>query len=754
MTDRIVSNQSSPTVQFVLESDAVAEASYGANGRWKISSYLRAVNTGTSASAYNGAGTQDGRVNGAVFRTHSGNPFLPGGVGAGATRWREGPYVNYVNANTNGYWSGSSTSIGVDMGLAYGSINTRPGGSVPLPRIARAPGAPGGPTFSSITPTTVKLSWSAAARGNANITNYAWQIGTSSSFSTIKDSGSAGTALTANGDGLLPGTTYYARVRATSGDGTGSYSAVTSFTTLPATPPSIAVTPSLDGKSASLVLTPPSGTSGVTKYTYERRIAGTTTPVTSTDTTSTTPTVTGLTPGVSYEWRASAWFGTYQSPFSAWVLKGQPNPNTSPGSYFDGNSADTADVDFAWTSTVNNSTSTASGHRATGWMPFVDAALGSGGSGAQQRITGAIGSYPDGSLTGTFATRYTFFTDAATAGFIAGTSKTPGSAASVSSGGMYFGQITGRVSRDQRVAGVVVFLNPAGVETSRAVGAPFTALAGVPFLATASAVAAADGLAVVGFIDVNDGDPAWSTYKGGDEVVADAAMLTVGQQFPYFDGSAPDSPQFQYDWTAAVNASPSTRTTLDVVTTDPLADPDCPPVPLPPRPPLIDDECIIEVGVWRRYWVVVPASEIARWITMLPSVVLVTGRGAATDQPPDGVRQVRIRYYANPDDLSPQDFQDTATWISEQIVSYIPPYSIMTLDAVSQRVWVQVGDSVTDPETVAARPGDHLLYGTGGGPATWPALSCGYGYLISLDVPLGADLGNLSPAIALTERML
>src|SRR5690606_33389332 len=104
------------------------------------------------------------------------------------------------------------------------------------------------------------------------------------------------------------------------------------------------------------------------------------------------------------------------------------------------------------------------------------------------------------------------------------------------------------------------------------------------------------------------------------------------------------------------------------------------------------------------------------------------------------------RVYRNPDALDPASFPAT-DWEAEQIVSYIPASTVLTLDGVAQRVWAEVNGG----EPISA---DRLLYGSGGGPASWPVLSCGTAYLLSFDVPLDAPEGNLSVDVALTTRML
>jgi hypothetical protein len=110
---------------------------------------------------------------------------------------------------------------------------------------------------------------------------------------------------------------------------------------------------------------------------------------------------------------------------------------------------------------------------------------------------------------------------------------------------------------------------------------------------------------------------------------------------------------------------------------------------------------------------------------------------------------VRLRFYANPDELLPEDYVP-GPWEAELIVSYMPPETLLTLDGVSQRAWAQVGpESFTNP----AVPADKLLYGTDGSPATWPVLGCGQPYLLAVDTTLTSDVGDVDVLLALTERM-
>jgi hypothetical protein len=537
--------------------------------------------------------------------------------------------------------------------------------------------------------------------------------------------GSAGYATP--GVQLTPGTKHYFRVRSHNSRGWGPWSGTVSQATLPAVPPGLTVAANPSGTAATLSFTPPGGVSGVTQYAWERRITGTTTPVTTDDTNPATVTVSGLTPGTSYDWRGSAFIGTYESPKTGWITLVQPNPNVSPGDFFDGNTTDKPDIDYGWTGTVNNSTSRATGKGVTGWAAgtFIS------GAGSLYQTTGGF--------KGSFAARLAFTADVAAEGaWTAGMASSSASLAKAEEGALYIGSMYVNPSRSQRLQLAMYWRDAAFVTIGSTVLGPEVVVPGGQWTRlTVSEVAPAG--AEYAFIRVRDvAGTGFVTFKSGEFILLDAAMVTLSNLFDYFDGSTPDTEQFTYSWEGATNASPSMRATNETVGAfDPLADPDCPPLPSPPRPPAVPSDCIDEVGTWRRYWASISEDVISDWMAVIPTLSITTGAEAA--------RQVRIRVYENPDNLDP-DTIDLSVWHSEQIVSYIPPNTVITLDGVSQRTWAEVdgGDS---------RPADKLLYGTGGTPATWPVLSCGQGYLLSFDAPLDAGPGNLTVALALTERM-
>lgn len=599
------------------------------------------------------------------------------------------------------------------------------------------PVVPAGLVLSAPSTTGMTATWTKGSNGS-EVASYDVTYSTSSSF----PSGSATvtvntTALTKALTGLNPGTTYYVKVRAKNANGTGAYTSAVSQVTLPAVAPGLTVKASADGKSATLTFTPPGGVTGVDKYDWDRRVQGQTTETHgSTAAGATSVTVSGLTPGTTYEWRGSAWIGTYESPLTAWIALLQPKPNTSPGDYFDGATVPPAgsDVTYSWSGTAHASTSLVTGKGVAGWRAYFTAP----GSGTLSQVTGGH--------SHTYAARVTFNSDTTTELGLNAGNAAPDLAAVVGDG-EYVGSMWVRPSRDQLMHLRIHWYDAAQIliPDSDTIGSPVMALAGE--WTELRAVGGAPDGALWASVRARDGGGAgWTPFRGGEFVDLDDSMVTLAPGTEYFDGAYPDTPDYRYDWLGTAHASASTRTTLDASQGyDPLNDPECEDIPEPPRPPVVPADCIDEIGVWRRYWVSIPAESISDWLEVIPTITVTSGRGTAEPEAPLGVNQVRIRVYENPDDLAIDAFPATE-WVSEQIISYMPPYTKITIDGVSQRAWAEV-------DGAPARPADKLLYGTGGIPATWPVLSCGIGYLVSFDTPLDVLLGNVVPEMALTERM-
>ncbi|UDL15411.1 minor tail protein [Microbacterium phage Pepe25] len=592
------------------------------------------------------------------------------------------------------------------------------------------PASPTTPTASEVTPTSMRLTWVRPTdNGGSALTQMILRYSTSSTFASFTDIPLAAGATTTVVTGLTGGRTYYWRVLARNAVGYSLPGGTRTQATLPAGAPGLTVTAAASGASSTATLTPPGGATGFTKYTLERRVAGTTTPVAVLESTKSPIVTNGLLPGRTYQYRASAWYGTYQSPWTNWVSLKQPNPNTDPGSYFDGNTVNTSAVAYNWTGTANNSSTNATAPVPTGWRPFATAASNSGGTGAVFRAVGGA--------RGGYCARAIFFTDATAAGFSHGTG---GSAAGLSEVGEnveYVGSIYAWPSKDQRLRAAIMWFTDTTVYISTSVGVDSFVTEGAWRRLTVTATSPVGARAAAVIVQDVEGS-GWSLWRGGDWIQADAAMISAQTLYPYFDGNTPDSAVFSYEWVGAVNASASLRREVEAVEFDPLLDPDCPPIPTAPLPPAIETSCIDDTGTWRRYWAIIPEEEVFDWLTVVPTLTITTGTDAA--------RQVRVRFYQNPNDLPPEEAMGLAVE-SEQVITYIPPNTTITLDGVSERVWASVGGA-------ADISADHLLIGTGGVPASWPVLSCGDAYLVSFDVPLDAPEGNVEIGAALTTRMM
>lgn len=592
-----------------------------------------------------------------------------------------------------------------------------------LPRPPQAPTVVG---ISNVTPTGMRFQFSGNWDGGSPITQWQYIVSSSPSFTGPGWQTAPGSGIVDRND-LTPGTTYYWKARGLNAYWVGAESAVASQSTLPATAPGMSITPALSGSSATVTLSPPGGATGVTEYNIEYRPLGGATSATTT--TTTTKTVTGLTPGTTYEWRANAEFGSYTSPWTGWTAVIQPNPNTNPGDYFDGSTAARGDVTFSWSGTVNNSTSLANGVGVNGW------AL-SGLSAAQAVLQSVTGG-----RSGARSARVTLLRDiSAGAGWATGMTTVAADGAkraSVEELATYVGSIYVRPSRSQYMRASITWFDAAGASLGSTFGvtqlvpaAPaWTRLivsAAAPTGTVTAAVRAWDDTAAAG----------WSQWLSGQWLDLDDVMVSLSSLFDWFSGDTADVPGFDYAWLGAANASVSARNVVPTTLDNPLADPDCPAPPAPPALPTIPSDCIDETGTWRRYPLTIPESTVRIWSSTLPTLILSTGTNAE--------RQVRIRYWPNP--TGDPVIATAGEWEAEQILTYMPPNTSLTLDGVTHRASASVAGGVT-------LPADELLYGTGGTPATWPELKCGIGYVVTIDVPLEAPPGNLDARVIVTQKM-
>lgn len=713
-TNGSISDPYSGRTQFDCVLRVTRHSTSGTKARWSWT--LRAEGSGTSYCLNNWGWTV--KVAGQTF-TGSHNLDFRGGVtsillGSGLTGWIE---------------QGSGTKS-IAMYLKHGPDacgifgTAEKSGSFTADALVTVPGPPPAPQFTGATASALSFNiFQPANNGGSPVLDYtmAVYLPVSMGGSLVETWVSGATAQTSPST-LSPNITYRVQYRARNAVGLGSWSPLVDMTTLPATAPGMQVTPSFSGGSATVTLSAPGGAGGVTLYDVERRVQGSGTVVAATTPTNTYEAL-GLTPGVIYEWRARAHFGSYLSPWTSWLAVQQPSPSTSPGAFFDGNSPSNEDVDYSWVGTTNLSRSIATGVEPLGW----GVQNWAGGNGIIQRVLGGQSQQ--------YAARVMIIEDTTGDGVRAGQINAAPFRTDVLEGSTYTGSMYVQPSRSQRMAARLYYLDDTGAVLTSFTGTAEVVSPDGWTRLTATGQSPADAVyAVVQVLDVSG--TGWSAWLSGESFLMDSAMISFNV-VPYFDGATPDAGTYAYSWEGDPNESVSRRTTVPVEQDDPLLDPDCEPLPEPPRPPVILDDCIEDVVLWRRYWSTIPAEEVADWLEEVPSFDITTGSLPA--------RQVRIRVYPNPFSLPASEI-DTSAYCAEAIISYIPPETTLTLNGVSQRTFA----SVQGAEPIAA---DHLLYGPDGSPPTaWPILSCGVQYLVSFDVSADAPAGNITTGISLTRR--
>lgn len=647
-----------------------------------------------------------------------------------------GSSYNFTGGNSSvRLWSGTVSTSGqvafrataVFPTSSLGSAATPDGSVVISPPAPTTPPRPNPPGLPEVNPTDMLVA-SHRPIPNDQILEYEFAWNTDPGFSAPYSS-ALNPGYLYRITGLTSNTQYYVATRIRNASGWSPWSGPTSVVTMPTYGPTLnTVTPSIDGTSARLVWSPPAEWSA-DWYRVERRSPGSSWEGQD-DVTGTAFTWSALEPGQTYEWRVRARIGSYDTPYSNVISLTQPKPSTTPGDFFNGDTPDNSYINYSWSGTAGASISTAQALLgvATGWRSGAEAMAATGGGTAIGYLV-PVALMPD---SGARSMRYAVTKTGANAGARFGTNGTVGYA-EVASGAPYVGSIWVQTERSATMTAALQWLDAAGapIAAPEVIGAITATPAGVPVRLSVLGIAPAGAMRA----RVSAADVAADRVKAGDTITVDAAMLSTGVLYPYFDGDTADSARYLYAWAGAQYVSISSRTDVDVVS-DPLADPDCPPFPLPPQPPRIEDPCITPVGSWRRYWVSIRAENISEWLDTIPSLILETGA-----QPE---RQVRVRYYPNPDGLDPRAF--TGDWESEQIVSFIPALSTVTIDGVANRTWAEV------PSGASPIPADGLLYGTGGIPATYPVLGCGVSYLISLDTPVSSPAGNLTPRLELTVR--
>lgn len=162
----------------------------------------------------------------------------------------------------------------------------------------------------------------------------------------------------------------------------------------------------------------------------------------------------------------------------------------------------------------------------------------------------------------------------------------------------------------------------------------------------------------------------------------------------------------------------------------PFFDPNCPALTAPPGPPDIPLGCYVMPNEWKRYWATVNENYIPLWSDVVPYLTIT-----ATDV--NDVSGMRVRFY--PDDGShvPGD----CDFVGEFFISTIPAGMTLYIDGAMQAIYIDQGYGI--------QRADSLVYSSNGKPLQWPELSCGEGYILTVDLDPDDGANPNPPSITL-----
>jgi len=231
-----------------------------------------------------------------------------------------------------------------------------------------------------------------------------------------------------------------------------------------------------------------------------------------------------------------------------------------------------------------------------------------------------------------------------------------------------------------------------------------------------------DGPTVTSKFTTSDGAAVWTVsftavvgepWEYGSEVGVIEGFLDPAVTVPWVGGVVPDGGYLDLDgamFDDTVCATP---------VWEPLQDPNCPALIPPPLPPSVPLGCWTPPTRWRRRQITIPSSFIPLWGEVVPKFA-VHARDA-------DVRDLRLRFYADVDgngDIS----SDPCSYCGDIVVSYVPQGSTLIFDAAAREVYAVDASQ-------RRRRADAVVFSTDGTPFDWPILTCGLGYVVTLDLP-------------------
>lgn len=207
---------------------------------------------------------------------------------------------------------------------------------------------------------------------------------------------------------------------------------------------------------------------------------------------------------------------------------------------------------------------------------------------------------------------------------------------------------------------------------------------------------------------------AGSPFEVGPELEVVRGFLDPDVEVPWASGTAPDGASIDLDGFLVPDESECYPPLVQ-----PLYDPLNPAILLPPSVPSVPLGYFDPPVNWQRRMFTIPRQYIPLWGEVVPKVTIHTKDA--------DLRSLRLRFYADPFEVG-DIADDPCAFCGDIIVSYIPQGYSMTLDGVEETV------TVVGPGGVEQRA-DSLVFSSDGTPFDWPVLSCGFGYVVTLDLP-------------------
>jgi hypothetical protein len=238
-----------------------------------------------------------------------------------------------------------------------------------------------------------------------------------------------------------------------------------------------------------------------------------------------------------------------------------------------------------------------------------------------------------------------------------------------------------------------------------------------PLMRSFRDVTVTSGPLVTSKMKLSDGSHAWAVtftatasnpYEFGREVAVIEGFLDPAVDVPWAEGIVPgsyDALGTVYDEVPCYDAVPG-----------PVYDPLCPALIPPPAPADVPLGCYTAPANWHRRQITIPKENIPLWGDVLP-IIRVHARDAE-------VRALRLRFYTDVDETGDPNV-DPCSFCGDIVLSYIPRGGTLVFDAASEAIYVETPN--------ASRRADSLVFSTEGKPFDWPALTCGFGYIVTFD---------------------